>query len=115
MRTTLLEQKKELDPLGLQPIVISGTSCDDREILAIHRPSLMAGSGSARFLFIEEGWKKASFADTVGDFLRIAADHIELDGQSVRHLSLKMKTILAEKEIPIPPGPDGCSCGKKCP
>ncbi len=114
MRDRLMEEKKELDSLGLQILIFTKMPRDDREILIIDHPSLFGDSGEVKFLFIEEGWKKAFFVPQVEDFLKTAAEHIELDSQSIRHLSMKMKTILAEKEIPLPPETGGCSCGKKC-
>jgi hypothetical protein len=110
----LIEEKKELDSLGLQIIIVTKTPCEEREILVIERPSFFGDSGDDKFLFIEEGWKKAFFVPALSDFLKIAVDHIELDSQSIRHLSMKIKTILAEKEIPLPAESGGCSCCKKC-
>jgi hypothetical protein len=110
----LKELKKELDSLGILLIVVTEELLEDKEILVIREPKFFSSDKVEHYLFIEEGWKQGFMVVSPSDFLKTAADFIELDADCIRHLSLKMKTVLAEKEIPLPEEKGGCSCCRKC-
>ncbi|MGV8118176.1 MAG: hypothetical protein AB2L14_00280 [Candidatus Xenobiia bacterium LiM19] len=113
---TLKDEKKELDSLGLQLIVITGKSHEDNDILIINEPDLLKNHSidENEFFFIEEGWKKCFFVSAPDEFLPTAADYIILDSEASKHLTEKMKTILKNKGISFEENNKCCNCAT-CP
>jgi hypothetical protein len=95
---TLRDLKKELDPLGIQLIMVTSTPMEDEHILIVNEPSLFGQPGieDNRIVFIEEGFGKAFFVDSIEEILPTAARYIELDEQSEKHLPPGIKKVLRE-------------------
>ncbi|GEM_PF-1793403 len=120
LETSLLDtfkgEKKELDPLGLQLIVVTGKAYEDNDILIITEPDLLKKHSISenKYFFIEEKWNKGFFVASPEEFLPIAADYIVLDSGDTRHLTEKIKAILKEKGIETEGSPKWCCCNS-CP
>jgi len=96
---TLRLEKKELDSLGLQLIVITEKAYEEDDILIINEPELLKKHSidENKFFFIEEGWKNCFFVSAPGEFLPTAVDYIILDSGDSKHLTERIKTILKSK------------------
>jgi hypothetical protein len=118
MLDELRAKKKDLDILGILIIIVTKKSLEDKEILIIGAPEIIEKYAPSKglFLFIEEKLRKALIVTSPEDFLGIAADHIELDDQSRKHVTANILKALQKKgklmdEKPIEDEP---VCRGKC-
>lgn len=99
MIENLRELKGELDPLGLQLILISTADREDPSILIAGAPGIFRdhAPGKELILCVEKGFTKAFVVESKERLLATAAEYIELDEKGMRHLPPRIRKIIEEK------------------